>query len=158
MTTILLSWVAGEIIIKLKSSDPEAFTSLIESLKDYISPHERRYDPSKRQWLINSAAFDDISLWTEYAQQTFAARVEWSVLNKKEQRTHGSSKRAYKPHTPVKADFYATLHLQPTAPPELIRAAYKCLAMKHHPDHGGSTEVMQKLNQAYAVLEARLPN
>jgi curved DNA-binding protein CbpA len=42
--------------------------------------------------------------------------------------------------------------LLPSAPPEVVRAAYKALAMKHHPDKGGSTELMQAINQAYERL------
>jgi DnaJ-class molecular chaperone len=41
------------------------------------------------------------------------------------------------------------LHLKPTAPPELVQAAYKCLARIHHPDHGGDNESMRRLNAAY---------
>lgn len=33
--------------------------------------------------------------------------------------------------------------------PDECKALYKQLAMKHHPDRGGSTEVMQLLNAAY---------
>ena len=40
------------------------------------------------------------------------------------------------------------LHLRPTAPPELVDAAYKCLARLHHPDRGGSTITMQMINHA----------
>jgi curved DNA-binding protein CbpA len=53
-------------------------------------------------------------------------------------------------------DAYAVLHLLPTAPPELIKAAYRCLAMIHHPDRGGDTEAMQRINSAYAGLSAKL--
>jgi curved DNA-binding protein CbpA len=46
------------------------------------------------------------------------------------------------------------LHLLPDAPPELIKAAYKTLAMKFHPDHGGDTRRMQELNEALQLLAA----
>ena len=46
-----------------------------------------------------------------------------------------------------------TLHLLPTAPPQLIDAAYKALARLTHPDLGGSTEAMQRLNAAYERLK-----
>jgi len=36
----------------------------------------------------------------------------------------------------------------------LIRAAFKCLAQIHHPDKGGETEVMQRINDAYRRLAA----
>ncbi len=48
---------------------------------------------------------------------------------------------------------YTTLHLLPDAPVELIKAAYRCLAKLNHPDRGGDEKAMQRINEAYAVLE-----
>jgi curved DNA-binding protein CbpA len=50
---------------------------------------------------------------------------------------------------------YDNLKVSRTAPPEVIRAAYKVLAQRHHPDVNPSADaerVMRLLNQAYAVL------
>jgi curved DNA-binding protein CbpA len=49
---------------------------------------------------------------------------------------------------------YETLHLLPTAPPELVTAAYRCLAQRHHPDRGGDDEAMVCLNTAVACIRA----
>ena len=49
-------------------------------------------------------------------------------------------------------DFYEVLQVQPTADPEVIRAAYRILARKHHPDHGGDPVRMIALNDAWDVL------
>lgn len=51
-------------------------------------------------------------------------------------------------------DHYAVLGVAPTADPEVIRAAYRVLAQRHHPDRNASTDgsAMVRLNQAYAVL------
>lgn len=38
------------------------------------------------------------------------------------------------------------------APPEVIRAAYKALSRLRHPDAGGSTEEMQRINAAFDRL------
>lgn len=38
---------------------------------------------------------------------------------------------------------------------EEVRKRYQQLAMKHHPDHGGSTEIMQEINRQYAEASAR---
>jgi curved DNA-binding protein CbpA len=34
-----------------------------------------------------------------------------------------------------------------------VQSAYKAMAKKHHPDKGGSVEMMQKINQAYDLLK-----
>ncbi len=65
-------------------------------------------------------------------------------------RPGASSDRA--PHA---GDPYAVLHLLPSAPPELVTAAHRCLAELNHPDRGGSTATMQAINAAVdAIREA----
>lgn len=51
-------------------------------------------------------------------------------------------------------DHYAVLGVAPSADPEVIRAAYRVLAQRHHPDRNANTDgsAMVRLNQAYAVL------
>ena len=50
------------------------------------------------------------------------------------------------------ADAYTVLYLLLNAPEELIKAAYRCLAMLYHPDRGGDVTRMQALNRAYEEL------
>jgi len=55
----------------------------------------------------------------------------------------------------VNSDHYATLGVSPDAPPEVIRAAYKVLAQKHHPDRNTAKEaeaITSRINEAYGVL------
>lgn len=47
---------------------------------------------------------------------------------------------------------HRVLFVTSDAPPEVIRAAYKALAMLYHPDHGGDSERMLELNRAYEHL------
>jgi curved DNA-binding protein CbpA len=49
-------------------------------------------------------------------------------------------------------DPYKVLQVDPEADPEVIRAAYRRLAQKHHPDYGGNDRRMAELNAAYFVL------
>jgi Flp pilus assembly protein TadB len=52
-------------------------------------------------------------------------------------------------------DYYAVLQVEPEASIEEVRAAYKRLALLHHPDrsrHPKANQRMQLLNEAYAVL------
>ena len=49
-------------------------------------------------------------------------------------------------------DPYAILQVQPSAQTDVIRAAYRALAMKHHPDAGGSAAMMAEINEAWATL------
>ncbi len=51
-------------------------------------------------------------------------------------------------------NYYRLLQVQPDAPAEIIRAAYRAimLKLKRHPDLGGSTVDAADLNEAYEVL------
>lgn len=53
-------------------------------------------------------------------------------------------------------DHYAILYVDPSAPPEVIRAAYHRLVIMYHPDKNRSsraTGLMVLINGAYAVLK-----
>lgn len=47
---------------------------------------------------------------------------------------------------------YKTLQVDPTADEAVIRAAYRTLMKRHHPDHGGDRTMAERLNAAYATL------
>ena len=51
---------------------------------------------------------------------------------------------------------YENLHVTEDAPDEVIRASYRALSLKHHPDTAGdkpqSQWKMQRINDSYAVL------
>src|SRR5436190_22394471 len=54
-------------------------------------------------------------------------------------------------------DYYATLGLYPNAEQVVIRAAYRALAQRYHPDRfdgpkNAAEERMKAINEAYAVL------
>ena len=49
-------------------------------------------------------------------------------------------------------DPYEVLQVHRRAEPEVIRAAFRALARKHHPDFGGDSARMVEITEAYAVL------
>src|SRR5450759_4367908 len=49
-------------------------------------------------------------------------------------------------------DLYEVLQVHPRAEPDVLRAAYRVLARKYHPDHGGDARRMITLNDAGDVL------
>jgi curved DNA-binding protein CbpA len=49
-------------------------------------------------------------------------------------------------------DLYEVLQVDRRAEPEVIRAAYRALARKNHPDFGGDARSMASINEAWAVL------
>lgn len=51
---------------------------------------------------------------------------------------------------PTKREWWQVLDVYPGSSEEEIKAAYKKLASKHHPDKGGDPDAMAEINQAYA--------
>ncbi|MAT95225.1 MAG: hypothetical protein CME59_21855 [Halioglobus sp.] len=51
-------------------------------------------------------------------------------------------------------NYYRILHVQPDAPPAVIRSSYRTIMhkMRVHPDLGGDAEAAALVNEAYAVL------
>jgi curved DNA-binding protein CbpA len=49
-------------------------------------------------------------------------------------------------------DLYAVLGVESDADATTIRAAYRRLARRHHPDTGGDERIMMVLNKAWAIL------
>jgi len=49
-------------------------------------------------------------------------------------------------------DPYEVLQVHPRADTDVIQAAYRVLARKHHPDVGGDSRRMSQLNEAWAIL------
>lgn len=49
-------------------------------------------------------------------------------------------------------NLYSILQVERTAEPEVIRAAHRALARKHHPDFGGDARRMAAINLAWSIL------
>ncbi len=147
MTNIYITNAPSGWHVTFKGGD---FRLTVETLKSFLPPHSRAYNPTTRAWFIDETAEASFHKWLSYARTDLGCRVEWVAGDETSSDTH---ERTRKPHTPAKVDPFATLHLLPTAPPEVIRAAYKALAVKLHPDKPtGDTQAMQRLNQAYKQL------
>ena len=151
MTTIYVARTFSGFHIKLKSDNPDAFRLCIDTLKSAIAPDMRSYNPATREWFVDEDATGRMRRWLEYCRANLYAEVEWldgeAYANPEAEWTPPKPK-------PKAGDPYQTLHLLPSAPPEVVKAAYKALATLHHPDKGGETEVMQRINDAYGRLLA----
>jgi len=115
---------------------------IVEELKIRIPASERRWVPERKCWTV-TRPYSDLGIGIVRAVYPQLVVVnEWD----------GDAK----PPPIRKTDpTYADLHLLPSAPAELVQAAYRCLARLNHPDTGGNTATMQRLNAAFDTLKAR---
>ncbi len=107
---------------------------VVSELKRAVPAPLRTYDPDSKTWTV---AGRYVSAVYHVLAQVFG-----------EVDVEGSRSGAADRGRPSSDDPWVILHLRPTAPPELVSAAHKCLAKLHHPDAGGSTAVMQRINRA----------
>jgi len=49
-------------------------------------------------------------------------------------------------------NYYSILRINPDASPDEVRAAYRRMAKRHHPDAGGSSEEFYTVQEAYNIL------
>jgi hypothetical protein len=112
---------------------------LVDALKAEIPGHARTYDPVAKSWTVAPA----------YAG--IAIRLMCQVFSDVEIIDAGAGPTKRRAGDPRESAL-VVLHLRPTAPPELVDAAYRCLARLHHPDRGGDHDAMLALNQAYDAI------
>lgn len=116
--------------------------ALVARLKTEIPAWCRAYAPATKQWTVDPS---------------YAARAIVLLCSVYPDTTVEPPGRRPAPPPVRRADHaFAIPHLLPSAPPELLDAAYRVLARLCHPDAvGGDGEAMRALNDAYADVKAK---
>ncbi len=113
---------------------------LVDALKATVPGYARAYDPVTRAWTVAPA----------YAHA--ASQLMHDVFPDVETVDHTAAGPRFDRGGDPREAALVVLHLLPTAPPELVTAAHRCLAKLHHPDRGGDHDAMLALNRALEVL------
>ncbi len=148
--------------VRVKSHDCDIFALVISDLKRRIPPSLRNYNPVWKAWFIKREAVPYLCEWISRAEDTFSAIVEgdpgpWTKYRRPEwESAYDAPPPSWPRAVPSEVEAYAALCLLPSAPAPLIKAAYRELAKLHHPDKGGDSAAMQKVNNAFDVLKGRL--
>lgn len=115
----------------------------IADFKANLNYRDREWLPEMKVWHVSArAARDAIALarsWFDVVQEVPFRRAA----------SGAGASLARGPH--------ADLHVLESAPWPVVEAAYKALARLNHPDRGGSTAAMQKINAAFAQLKEHQP-
>lgn len=121
----------------------------ISPLALYLRPLAEGEDLRSLVQAGDSALRDFYLDWNEYRAATQESVEElltdfWRKLQRPGSLTPESRREAL-----------AQLELRDPVSPEAIKRQYRRLAMRHHPDRGGSEIELQKINAAKAVLDGR---
>lgn len=112
--------------------------ALVTDLKE-IPAGNRSYDADTKCWTI----YSHDGKWTQWAIDRLRAYFPFAEIVREITQHQGDD-------GPI--GDYAELHLLPSAPPAVIRAAYRALSQELHPDKGGSHVRMIALNASYERL------
>ena len=114
---------------------------LVDALKAEIPGHARTYAPDTRAWTI-APAYAGIAIRLMYQAFTDVEVIDAAA--------GPGFDRGGDPREAA----LVVLHLRPSAPPELVDAAYRTLARLNHPDRGGDHDAMLALNQAVEQIRS----
>lgn len=115
----------------------------------------RRFDESTKRWAVHVSKLAAVVMYArsrfdhvDYRSlpQELQIRLVAEMSGKAQEAAHVARRPAPDPNP------FAVLHLLPSAPPEVIKAAYKALALITHPDRGGDAEAFRKIQEAYEEL------
>ncbi len=115
---------------------------LVDALKAEIPGHARTYDPVAKSWTV-APAYAGVAIRLMYQAFTDVEVIDAAA--------GPGFDRGGDPREAA----LVVLHLRPSAPPELVDAAYRTLARLNHPDRGGDHDAMLALNQAYDAIGGR---
>lgn len=125
----------GNVYLKIANAGQE-FHAIVRMIKESVPFYKRTFLAESKIWRFPPESKEDISLLL--ANLDALAELEIQTTYELE-------------------DPHAVLCVVRTAPYEVVQAAYKALAKKHHPDAGGNTEMMKRLNSAFDTIK-RLRN
>lgn len=137
----------------------------LQELKDQVPYPERYWDRGNRLWWIGDDYADGVvHLTIRWFDSCVQGPPGFQEPPLPPGRPRGRTSKSKKNHHHRDAGFgvfvpascpsdFRLLGLDPSAPPEVVKAAYKALCRLHHPDHGGRLEEMQRINMAYERLK-----
>ncbi len=163
MLTVHLHDGPQTIEVKLSSPDPQVFREALEGFKWWVPAYHRNYNSAWKTWYCKPEAYPQLHEWIKQVREAFGAKIEgmegpWTEYRKPNWQGSYDAPPPRKPRgVESEHEAYQVLCLTPAAPPQLIKAAYKTLAVIHHPDvTKDDGENMRRINAAFEVLKPRL--
>lgn len=115
-------------------------------------PSYRKYSSTTQKWSVHVTKIPMIVAWgrrsfdhVDYSQLPQAMQV--LIVQYETKREVSGAVRVRDKRTP-----HQVLHLLPSAPAEVVKAAYKAMASLTHPDRGGSPEMFRLVQESYESI------
>jgi hypothetical protein len=149
----------------------------VAEIKSLVPPEARHWDSEEKVWYvgqayahraiglarkfwphINTSAYDN-QRNTGYdhararrGQSQQGYRWDWFGTGGQHQTGYARGDTSFSSGGSAGHPALATLFVTSGAPPEVVKAAYRALALLYHPDKGGDPSKMRELNEAYDQL------
>jgi hypothetical protein len=124
----------------------------VNCIKSIDPPSFRHWNAIRSCWEIH---YSKVPLVVQFSQKYFSG-ISFDALDdnlkKVVEKTLKDCQTRFK--GPKSTDPHEILYVTKNAPTEVIKASYKALAMKHHPDHGGNAETFKIIQEAYEKLKS----
>ena len=128
-----------------------AIGKLLTTVKAGIRPaSRRRWNHEHSTWEIHWPWVHSVAGWARGQGYT----VDWSSLpDTWQMAAAGASVGAASMSGGVsQPNAFEALYVEENAPDEVVTAAFRALAKKHHPDRGGDEEEFKKISDAYEAI------
>jgi hypothetical protein len=153
----------GRLYVKWWIDDSALFRRVKEDFKDRFSRDVGRdYDDTTKTWSVPKAYYTRLCSWLD--RWFDSDEQDWGEdepAGRGYGRTYSDTRSSYERYGKGQASTsaieaaFATLHLLPSAPPELVQAAHRTLVKIHHPDvAGGDGHRMVQINLALERIRA----
>lgn len=109
--------------------------AIVASLKTMIPGSLRRWDGTRKIWLVDQTMMPKL--------EELLARLSYHVEDGTLAEERTAPANGHSPYHDLLVD----------VPEGTLRKVYRVLAIDCHPDRGGSTELMAKINTAWAEIE-----
>jgi DnaJ-class molecular chaperone len=113
----------------------------------------RRFDANTKKWSVHVAKLPQVvaagrKFFDHVDYRSLPGDLQIKIVKFLEDATEESLPHSFN----IQKRPHAVLFVMENAPEEVIKAAYKALAAKHHPDHDGDPEVFMEIQDAYEKL------
>ena len=137
-------------------------------LSNYLSTslpqNTRTWDKKEKCWVVLPGILGRVIAYSRHLfTEIDASSLPVNLQSKVQKALQGSYQDDYSDSKDNKREDkkdtspYSILYLIPNAPDFVVKAVYKTLAFKYHPDRGGEAEQFQKVREAYEAITKGTP-